>query len=95
MEREEYGKAKIGVERMWRQYCEAEGIDLINLRLGAVSKNDRLHEDKPLNRQIHLYHRDLKKIIDKAINMKGRNSYICVSEGNLFDESLRFPFKEQ
>ena len=93
-----YGKAKIECESLFEEYCRKNGIFLLNLRLGWVTWNDKhppsagiKPHDKDL--EVALKHKDLRKIIRKAINYEGIGSYVCVSKrGGFVADSLIFPF---
>lgn len=93
----EYGKAKIKSEKFLKVFCKKNNLDLINLRFGAVTKNDLPPKQKDgnievIDKIIHLKHKDLEKIIDKSLNLKGIKNFICVSSNNKFiTSSIRFP----
>ena len=93
-----YGKAKIKVEKMFERYCKEKKIDLVNLRLGCITKNDKIsiQSDGSIfssEYDIWLRHRDLIKIISKCINTNIQGNYVCVSKkGGFVDKSIRFPF---
>ena len=92
-----YGKAKIKVEKLFEGYCEKININLLNLRFGCVTKDDKIsiQEDGsifPSEYDIWLRHKDLTKIINKSINTGIQGNYICVSKKDGFiDKDIRFP----
>jgi len=70
---------------MLEQYCRANNISLLNLRLGWVTSNNKhppYVEDKAHSRdlEVALKHEDLFKIIDKAIWHNSIDTYVCVSD---------------
>lgn len=95
----EYGKAKIKSEKLFETFCKNNKINLVNLRLGCITKNNSLPRQEDgaiadIDRIIYLKHKDLKKIIDRSLKLKGINNFVCVSSGDRFiDESIKFPMQ--
>ena len=90
-----YGRAKIKVEKLFEPYCRNQDISLINLRLGAVTEDDSPPKQsngrtKPVDRQIHLKHADLIKIINSSLTRNRTGSYVCVSGKRFVDRYLSF-----
>lgn len=93
----QYGQAKIKSEKLLEDFCKENKINLVNLRLGCVTKNDLLSKQKDgtieeIDKIIYLKHKDLKKIIGKSLKLKGVQNFVCVSSGKeLIDKDIKFP----
>lgn len=93
----QYGQAKIKSEKLLEDFCEKKKINLINLRLGCVTKNDLLPKQEDgsiaeVDKFIYLKHKELKKTIDKSLNLKGIQNFIGVSHHNkLISKEINFP----
>jgi len=90
-----YGKAKIDSEKIFERYCNKRKINLLNLRLGSVTEDDKFPKQEdgsidPVDKEILLKHKDLLKIIKKGLRYKGIGSYVCVSKEGFIDKNIKF-----
>lgn len=77
-----YSLSKILCEDLVKNYTEVHNISGINLRLGAVTQNNKPSPDEPDDSAIWLSHKDLTEIIKKAINFNGVANITCVSNNS-------------
>lgn len=83
----DYGLSKILGERIGEDYHSQYKIDVINLRLGSITKNNEPSRDETGKfRQIGLAHwlshKDFIKVINASLKIKGFISIPCTSANN-------------
>lgn len=74
-----YSKSKILSEEVLGDFYQRYDISVLNLRLGAVTKDDKPAEN-PWGNATWLSHKDLKAIIKKGLEFTGFKNLICISE---------------
>lgn len=74
-----YSKSKILSEKILEIYHQQYGINVLNLRLGAITKDNKPAQN-PWRNATFLSHGDLITIIKKGLEFTGFKNLICVSE---------------